>query len=98
MQKDKESGPATGISREGCRVGDRFGGEAMGRGGYSFGGEQSGHLIFLDYNATGDGVLSALQVLAVMKKENKPLSELANIMTAFPQVLLNVPVRKKMVE
>ena len=67
----------------------------MVKHGYNFGGEQSGHLIFLDYNATGDGVLSALQVLAVMKREGKKLSELASILTPFPQVLLNVPVAHK---
>jgi phosphoglucosamine mutase len=76
-------------------VGDRYVVEEMARGGYNLGGEQSGHLIFLDYNTTGDGVLSALQVLAVMKRENKRLSELAAIMTSFPQVLLNVAVRQK---
>jgi phosphoglucosamine mutase len=67
----------------------------MARGGYNLGGEQSGHLIFLDYNTTGDGVLSALQVLAVMKREEKKLSELASIMVPFPQVLRNVPVSRK---
>jgi phosphoglucosamine mutase len=67
----------------------------MARNDYNLGGEQSGHLIFLDYNTTGDGVLSALQVLAVMKREEKTLSELAGILKPFPQVLLNVPVRKK---
>lgn len=77
------------------QVGDRYVVEEMARGGYNLGGEQSGHLIFLDYNTTGDGVLSALQVLAVMKRENKRLSELAKIMTSVPQVLLNVPVRQK---
>ena len=76
-------------------VGDRYVVEEMARGGYNFGGEQSGHLIFLDYNTTGDGVLSALQVLAVMKREEKKLSELASIMKPFPQVLRNVPVRWK---
>ena len=77
------------------KVGDRYVVEEMARGGYNFGGEQSGHLIFLDYNTTGDGVLSALQVLAVMKREGKKLSELAKIMNPFPQVLLNVRVRQK---
>jgi phosphoglucosamine mutase len=76
-------------------VGDRYVVEEMARGGYNLGGEQSGHLIFLDYNTTGDGVLSALQVLAVMKREEKKLSELASIMVPFPQVLRNVPVRRK---
>jgi phosphoglucosamine mutase len=77
------------------QVGDRYVAEEMSRHGYNFGGEQSGHLIFLDYNTTGDGVLSALQVLAVMKREGKKLSELASILTPVPQVLLNVPVGHK---
>ncbi len=84
-----------GISVLRTQVGDRYVVEEMARGGYNLGGEQSGHMIFLDYNTTGDGVLSALQVLAVMKRENQRLSELAKIMTSFPQVLLNIPVRKK---
>jgi len=77
------------------KVGDRYVVEEMARGGYNLGGEQSGHLIFLDYNTTGDGILSALQVLAVMKREGQKLSSLAKIMTTFPQVLLNVPVTQK---
>jgi phosphoglucosamine mutase len=84
-----------GIKVVRTQVGDRYVVEEMARGGYNLGGEQSGHLIFLDYNTTGDGVLSALQVLAVMKREEKKLSELATIMKTFPQVLLNVPVAKK---
>jgi len=77
------------------QVGDRYVVEEMARGGYNLGGEQSGHLIFLDYNTTGDGVLSALQVLAVMKRQGRKLSELAHIVCPFPQVLLNVPGAKK---
>jgi phosphoglucosamine mutase len=77
------------------QVGDRYVVEEMSRGGYNLGGEQSGHLIFLDYNTTGDGVLSALQVLAVMKREEKPLSELAKIVTPLPQILRNVKVAQK---
>jgi phosphoglucosamine mutase len=84
-----------GIKVVHTQVGDRYVVEEMARSGYNLGGEQSGHLIFLDYNTTGDGVLSALQVLAVMKRENKRLSELSSIMTPFPQVLLNVRVRHK---
>jgi phosphoglucosamine mutase len=72
------------------RVGDRYVVEAMRENGCSFGGEQSGHLIFLDYNTTGDGILAALQLLAVMIKKKKPLSELAEVMTTYPQVLENV--------
>jgi phosphoglucosamine mutase len=63
--------------------------------GYSFGGEQSGHFIFLDHNTTGDGLISALQILSLVKRTKKPLSELAKAMTAVPQVLVNVQVTKK---
>jgi phosphoglucosamine mutase len=76
-------------------VGDRYVVEEMMRGGFNFGGEQSGHLIFLDYNTTGDGIQSALQVLAVMRRRQRPLSELAGIMEPLPQVLVNVRVKKK---
>ncbi|XOF33129.1 MAG: phosphoglucosamine mutase [Candidatus Electrothrix sp. YB6] len=72
------------------KVGDRYVVETMRAKGYNFGGEQSGHLIFLDHNTTGDGILAALQLLAIMIKKNKPLSELAGIMTSYPQVLENV--------
>jgi len=77
------------------KVGDRYVVEAMKAGGYNFGGEQSGHLIFLNHNTTGDGILAALQVLAIIKKTGKNLSELAKIMFSFPQILKNFPVRKK---
>lgn len=76
-------------------VGDRYVVEAMRKGGYNLGGEQSGHMIFLDYSTTGDGILSALKLLAVMRRENKPLSELAEIMIPLPQVLCNTRVREK---
>ena len=76
-------------------VGDRYVVEAMRAGGYNLGGEQSGHMIFLDYNTTGDGILSALQLLAVMRREEKTLSELAEIMIPLPQVLCNTRVREK---
>ena len=71
-------------------VGDRYVVEEMRKNGYSFGGEQSGHLVFLDHITTGDGNLAALQLLAIMKKQRKPLSELATVMESFPQVLKNV--------
>ncbi len=71
-------------------VGDRYVVECMRKRGYSFGGEQSGHLVFLDHITTGDGNLAALQLLAMMIKRNKPLSELATIMESFPQTLKNV--------
>jgi len=76
-------------------VGDRYVVEEMFKNGYNFGGEQSGHLIFLDYNTTGDGIQSALQVLAIMRRKERRLSELARVMTALPQVLVNVRVKKK---
>ncbi|WP_243371868.1 phosphoglucosamine mutase [Geotalea sp. SG265] len=76
-------------------VGDRYVVEEMQKGGYNLGGEQSGHMIFLDHNTTGDGILSALQVLAVMQRRGKRLSELAEVMTALPQVLVNVRVAEK---
>ena len=72
------------------QVGDRYVVETMRARGYNFGGEQSGHLVFLDYNTTGDGTLAALQLLAIMIRKRKPLSELAAIMTTYPQILENV--------
>jgi phosphoglucosamine mutase len=76
-------------------VGDRYVVEEMVKGGYNLGGEQSGHMIFLDHNTTGDGVLSALQVLAVMQRRGKRLSELAMVMEPLPQVLVNVRLSQK---
>ncbi|MHB1185643.1 MAG: phosphoglucosamine mutase [Desulfobulbia bacterium] len=77
------------------QVGDRYVVEEMRRSGYNFGGEQSGHLVFMEHNTTGDGILAALQLLAVMIKKHKPLSELAAIMESFPQVLKNVRTAEK---
>jgi phosphoglucosamine mutase len=76
-------------------VGDRYVVDEMRRAGYNFGGEQSGHLIFLDHVTTGDGVAAALNVLAVMRREERPLSELARCFEPFPQALVNVAVREK---
>lgn len=76
-------------------VGDRYVVERMKRDGLNFGGEQSGHLIFLDYNTSGDGALCALQVMRTMKETGKPLSELASFVQAYPQVIRNVPVPEK---
>ncbi|MBI5016392.1 MAG: phosphoglucosamine mutase [Deltaproteobacteria bacterium] len=84
-----------GIRLERTQVGDRYVVECMRSNGYNFGGEQSGHLVFLDHGTTGDGVLAALQLLAVMVDKGRPLSELARVMTALPQVLLNVRVRER---
>ncbi len=76
-------------------VGDRYVVEEMRRKGYNFGGEQSGHMIFLDYNTTGDGLISALQLLAIAQRTQKPLSELARVMVPLPQVLINVRVKSR---
>lgn len=77
------------------RVGDRYVVEEMLLHEYNFGGEQSGHLIFLKHNTTGDGILGALQLLVAMKKKERPLSEMTKIMEPFPQVLKNVLTEKK---
>lgn len=84
-----------GIKSVKSDVGDRYVMEKMREGEFNFGGEQSGHIIFLDYNTCGDGLLSALQLVDVMKETGKPLSELAGEMTVFPQVLKNVSVTDK---
>lgn len=76
-------------------VGDRFVLEEMLARGAIIGGEDSGHLIFLDHHTTGDGLITALQVLAAMIKEGKPLSELARVMDVFPQMLINIDVKRK---
>ncbi len=76
-------------------VGDRYVMEKMIEGGYNLGGEQSGHIIFLDNNTTGDGLISALQILSIMKQTGKPLSELAQCMKTYPQVLVNVKVKER---
>jgi phosphoglucosamine mutase len=78
-----------------AQVGDRFIVDRMRKEGFNLGGEQSGHIIFLDNSNTGDGVIAALRVLAVMKRKQKPLSDLRNVMKTFPQILRNVVVKKK---
>jgi len=77
------------------QVGDRYVVEEMLRNNYNFGGEQSGHLIFLKHNTTGDGILGALQLLISMKKTDRPLSELTRTIELFPQVLKNVRIGRK---
>jgi len=77
------------------QVGDRYVVEEMVKRGCNFGGEQSGHLIFLDHNPTGDGILSALQLLAIMQKEKKSLSDLSDIMDLYPQRLVNVRIKER---
>jgi phosphoglucosamine mutase len=83
-----------GIKLIRTKVGDRYVVEEMIRGGYNLGGEQSGHMIFFDYNTTGDGPITALQVLHLMRKKNRMLSELAEGIELYPQALLNVVVAK----
>jgi len=86
---------ALGIRHHAAKVGDRFVLEEMQRLGAALGGEDSGHMIFLDHHTTGDGILSGLQLLACVVRGKAPLSELASIMTVFPQVLVNVEVSRK---
>jgi phosphoglucosamine mutase len=86
---------AAGISVVKTQVGDRYVHEEMLRSGANLGGEQSGHLLFPDYAPTGDGVLSALAVLGVMRETGETLASLATCMRKFPQVLVNVPVTRK---
>ena len=76
-------------------VGDRYVLEEMLKSGYSLGGEQSGHIIFLDYNTTGDGLLTAIQLLSVVKQKNAKLSELSAMMKSMPQVLVNAHVSEE---
>lgn len=84
-----------GINTRQTAVGDRYVMEEMRKGDYNLGGEQSGHIIFLDYATTGDGLLTAVQLCHILKETNKPLSELASEMEKFPQKLVNIPVEDK---
>jgi len=84
-----------GINVLKTQVGDRYVLEEMQRGGFNLGGEQSGHVLFLDHTTTGDGLITALVVLGIMRTRGVPLSTLARVMRKFPQVLVNVPVRDK---
>ncbi len=86
---------AIGVELVRTQVGDRYVVEAMRKHCYTLGGEQSGHVIFLDHNHTGDGLLTGLQVLAIMRRTQRPLSELAGGIERFPQVLVNVAVAEK---
>lgn len=87
-----QMGERSGITIQKTKVGDRYVLERMRKEGYNLGGEQSGHLIFLEHNTTGDGLITALQLLSVMKHTGKKLSELATVMTVLPQVLIGVPI------
>ena len=86
---------ALGGHVEVTQVGDRYVLEAMRRSGYTIGGEQSGHIIFADYGTTGDGLVTALQVLAALKRSGEKASELNALMTTYPQLLVNVRVKTK---
>jgi len=78
-----------------AKVGDRYVVSTMKENKYNFGGEQSGHIVFLDHTTTGDGIIAALQVLSLMLQEEKPLSSLSSIMEKYPQVLKNIKVKEK---
>ena len=82
-----------GIKTVKTNVGDRYVLEEMINGGYSLGGEQSGHIIFLDINSTGDGILTGIQLASIIMRSSKPLSKLAAAVTILPQVLVNVHVK-----
>ncbi len=84
-----------GIKVEVTDVGDRYVIDAMRKGGYSLGGEKSGHLIFHSHATTGDGIISALQVMRIMKQEGKTLAQLANCMAEYPQKLVSIKVKEK---
>ena len=84
-----------GINVVRVQVGDRYVVEEMVRGGYSLGGEQSGHIVCLEHGTTGDGLVTALAVLALMQESGRPLSTLRRVMLKFPQKLVNLPVRER---
>lgn len=84
-----------GINLAITKVGDRYVLEEMLKNEYSIGGEQSGHLVFLDFNTTGDGTMSSLVLASILKEEKKKMSELASIMCKYPQVLINVKVKNE---
>ena len=77
------------------KVGDRYVLEAMREGGYVLGDEQSGHMILLEHNSTGDGLMTACQFLAAVRRSEKPVEEAIKVMTRFPQTLINVRVKDK---
>lgn len=77
------------------QVGDRYVIEQMRDGGYNIGGEQSGHIIFMDYATTGDGIITSLHVLRMMISRNKTLAELANVMEEYPQTIKSIPVKER---
>jgi phosphoglucosamine mutase len=84
-----------GIKHHTSKVGDRYVLEDMVRLGATVGGEDAGHMVFLEHHTTGDGIISAIQLIAAMVETNKPLSELSKMMEIYPQKLINVDVRSK---
>jgi phosphoglucosamine mutase len=84
-----------GINVIRAAVGDRYVIDEMRKGGYNLGGEQSGHIIFSDFSTTGDGIISALQIAAIIKESGKKLSVLKKCMTKYPQILINIRVKEK---
>jgi phosphoglucosamine mutase len=84
-----------GIAVVKTKVGDRYVLDEMRAMGATLGGEQSGHIVFLEHNTTGDGLVTALQLMSVVRASGRPLSELRRVMTRYPQILVNVPVRDK---
>ena len=86
---------SVGLGLVRTQVGDRHVVAAMRKGGFNLGGEQSGHLIFLDHNTSGDGLITALQALAIIRRRERSLSELTSDFVRYPQVLLNIAVAEK---
>ena len=89
-----------GLTLARTQVGDRYVGEYMRRHGFNVGGESSGHIVLSDFSATGDGLISALQILAAMKKTGRTASEICHVFDPVPQIIENVPIKnaKKMME
>ena len=87
---------AKGIQKEITAVGDRYVVEEMRKSGYNLGGEQSGHVVIMDYNTTGDGQLTGVQLTKIMQETGKKLSELAAEVTIYPQKLVNIRVENSM--
>jgi len=88
-------GEKNGVNIPKTKVGDRYVLEEMLKEGYSIGGEQSGHVIFLEHNTTGDGLVTGLQLLSVVKRTGKTMAELATVMDTFPQVLINAKIKNE---
>ena len=95
MTKNSKLEQDNGIDLRTTKVGDRYVLADLNAGGYSLGGEQSGHLVIPDFATTGDGTLTGLYLMARMASTGKSLAELASVMTVLPQTLINVPVADK---